>query len=43
VTAEPYEIEKQGGFKPNIFLLSDYGYSTYSTLIQPALSILEEA
>ena len=28
VTSEPYEIEKQGGFKPNIFLLSDYGYST---------------
>ena len=26
VTAEPYEIEKQGGFKPNVFLLSDYGY-----------------
>ena len=28
VTSEPYEIEKQGGFRPNIFLLSDYGYST---------------
>src|SRR6478752_7845706 len=34
LTSEPYEIEKQGGFKPNIFLLSDYGYSTYSTLIE---------
>ncbi len=34
VTSEPYEIEKQGGFKPNVFLLSDYGYSTYSTLIE---------
>src|SRR5271155_1037804 len=33
VTAEPYEIERQGGFKPNVFLLSDYGYDTYSTLI----------
>ena len=30
-TAEPYEVEQQGGFTPNVFLLSDYGYSTYST------------
>jgi NitT/TauT family transport system substrate-binding protein len=33
VSAEPYEIERQGGFKPNVFLLSDHGYSTYATLI----------
>jgi len=33
LTAEPYEIQRQGGFKPNVFLLSDYGYDTYSTLI----------
>jgi NitT/TauT family transport system substrate-binding protein len=33
VTSEPYAVEKQGGFKPNIFLLADYGYSSYSTLI----------
>jgi NitT/TauT family transport system substrate-binding protein len=34
VTSEPYEVEKQAGFKPNIFLLSDQGYSTYATLIE---------
>ncbi len=33
VTSEPYEIEKKGGFKPNVFLLADHGYSTYSTTI----------
>ena len=33
VTAEPFEIERQGHFRPNVFLLSDYGYSTYATLI----------
>ena len=33
VTAEPYEVEKLGGFKPNIFLLHHYGFTTYSTLI----------
>ena len=32
-TAEPYEIERQGHFKPDVFLLSDYGYDTYATLI----------
>jgi NitT/TauT family transport system substrate-binding protein len=42
LTSEPYEIEKQGGFKPNIFLLSDYGYSTYSTLIETRREIVEK-
>ena len=23
VTSEPFEVERQGGFKPNVFLLSD--------------------
>ena len=34
LTSEPFEVEKQGGFKPNVFLLADQGYSTYSTLIE---------
>jgi NitT/TauT family transport system substrate-binding protein len=34
LTAEPYEIERQGGFKPNVFLLADYGYDSYSTTIE---------
>jgi NitT/TauT family transport system substrate-binding protein len=42
VTAEPYEIEKQGKFKPNIFLLSDYGYSTYATLIETRRELVEK-
>jgi NitT/TauT family transport system substrate-binding protein len=42
VTAEPYEIEKQGKFKPNIFLLSDYGYSTYSTLIEARRDMVDK-
>jgi NitT/TauT family transport system substrate-binding protein len=41
-TAEPYEIEKQGGFKPNIFLLADHGYSTYSTLIETRRELVEK-
>ena len=42
VTAEPYEIERQGHFKPNVFLLSDYGYDTYSTLIVTRTEIVEK-
>ena len=34
LTAEPYAVEKEGGFKPNIFLLADQGYSTYATTIE---------
>jgi NitT/TauT family transport system substrate-binding protein len=34
VTSEPYAIETQGGFKPKIFLLADYGFDSYSTLIE---------
>jgi NitT/TauT family transport system substrate-binding protein len=42
VTAEPYEVEKQGGFKPNIFLLADYGYSTYATTIETRQDLVEK-
>ena len=43
VTAEPYEIERQGHFKPNVFLLSDYGYDTYATLIVTRTGIVEKS
>lgn len=33
VTSEPYAIKTEGGFEPNVFLLADYGFDTYSTLI----------
>ncbi len=34
ITSEPFEIERQGGFKPKLFLLADSGFDTYSTLIE---------
>ncbi len=34
VTSEPYAIEKQAGFRPKVFLLADYGFNAYSTLIE---------
>jgi NitT/TauT family transport system substrate-binding protein len=34
VTSEPFAIENSAGFKPGIILLADYGFNTYSTLIE---------
>jgi len=42
LTSEPFEVEKQGGFKPNVFLLADQGYSTYATLIETRREIVEK-
>ncbi|MFL6825038.1 MAG: ABC transporter substrate-binding protein [Bradyrhizobium sp.] len=34
VTSEPFAIEKAAKFKPGVILLADYGFNTYSTLIE---------
>jgi len=34
VTSEPFAIEREGGFMPDIFLIADQGFSTYSTTIE---------
>ncbi len=34
ITSEPYAIETEGGFKPLVFLLSDAGFNTMSTMIE---------
>ena len=33
VTSEPYTIEKEGGFKPQVFLLADNGYPGYANMV----------
>jgi NitT/TauT family transport system substrate-binding protein len=42
LTSEPYAIEKQGGFKPNIFRLIDYGYDSYGTTIETRADLIEK-
>jgi len=42
LTSEPFEVERQGGFKPNVFLLADQGYSTYATLIEARRDFVAE-
>src|SRR5271156_833563 len=34
VTSEPLAVEREGHFKPNIFLLADKGWGTYATTIE---------
>jgi NitT/TauT family transport system substrate-binding protein len=41
VTSEPFAVEQQGHFKPNVFLLADYGYDSYSTTIEARRDTIE--
>lgn len=34
VTSEPFSVEKEAGWKPDLWLLADNGYTSYSTTIQ---------
>jgi NitT/TauT family transport system substrate-binding protein len=43
LTAEPFAVAKEGGFKPNIFLLADQGYSTYATTIETRTDLVEKS
>ncbi len=42
VTSEPYAIEKSAGFKPGVILLADYGFNTYSTLIETRADVIDK-
>ena len=34
LSSEPYAVEKEAGFKPNVYLIADAGYSSYATTIE---------
>jgi NitT/TauT family transport system substrate-binding protein len=42
VTSEPYAIAKVAHFKPSVFLLADYGFNGYSTLIETRRDLVEK-
>ncbi len=42
VTSEPFAIEKAAKFKPGIILLADYGFNTYSTLIETRREVIDK-
>src|SRR5438270_5231893 len=41
VTSEPFAVEKAAGFKPGVILLADYGFNTYSTLIETRRDVID--
>ena len=41
LTSEPFGVEREAGIKPNIFLLADYGFDTYSTTIETRNELIE--
>ncbi len=43
LTSEPYAIESETGIKPNIFLLADHGFDTYSTTIETRTDLVEDS
>jgi NitT/TauT family transport system substrate-binding protein len=42
LTSEPFAIEREGGFTPQVFLLADAGYDTYSTTIETSWRLVED-
>jgi NitT/TauT family transport system substrate-binding protein len=42
LTSEPFEIEKQAGWTPKLFVLADYGYQPYSTVIQTQQKLVDD-
>jgi len=34
LSSEPYLVEKEGGFTPNVFLIADNGFTSYATTIE---------
>jgi NitT/TauT family transport system substrate-binding protein len=42
VTSEPFAVEREAGFKPNLFLLADFGFETYATTIETMQKTIDE-
>ena len=42
ITSEPFAIEREGGFSPDIWVLADEGFSTYATLVVAMDKTIEE-
>jgi len=42
VTSEPFAVEREGGFKPNTFLIADYGFNSYATTVEVMQKTIDE-
>lgn len=43
VTSEPFAIMNEGGFEPNVFLMADFGFDTYSTTIETTTDVIDQS
>ncbi len=43
LSSEPYLVEREGGFTPNVFLIADAGYATYATTIETMAATIENS
>jgi NitT/TauT family transport system substrate-binding protein len=43
LSSEPYAVREQAGIEPDVWLLADYGFDTYSTLIEVTRDTLENS
>ncbi|MEO1238341.1 MAG: ABC transporter substrate-binding protein [Pseudomonadota bacterium] len=43
LSSEPFLVEKEGGFTPNVFLIADNGYTTYATTIETMQATIDES
>lgn len=41
LTSEPFAVQTEAGFTPNVFLLADQGFATYSTTIETRRELVE--
>jgi len=42
LSSEPYAVQKEAGFQPNVFLIADNGYSSYATTIETMQQTIDE-
>ena len=43
LSSEPYAIQSEAGFMPNVFLIADAGYSTYATTVEVMQSTIDNS
>ena len=41
VSSEPFIVQQQGGFKPQVYLFADYGYPSYATLVMVSQKMVD--
>lgn len=43
VTSEPFAVENEGGFKPDVYVIADAGFSTYATTVETMQKTIDES